>query len=216
MSRAQPRQPQSHPPTPSRRFDIPNIDLHYALDTITPSGLIIPGPHGPARSFVTAMLRHIYIAWGFTAAGIRDTSNIVRTVPLPQTLSLPWFLMLAPAASQLYGLVVGTSLIAPDVEDYSLVARITHGNAAGQLYYQADTIDAPVTAAPSQYINVYRTFDNNSGGAITINEVGIYCITYDSGSVARYFCLARDLPAAPITAPNGGGARLTYTVTITV
>jgi hypothetical protein len=70
------------------------------------------------------------------------------------------------------GIVVGTNNTPPTRDDYIMGTLIDHGVAAGQLEYTAFVI-GPVQAVTGGYLyTIPRQFDNNSGGPITVEEMG--------------------------------------------
>jgi len=104
------------------------------------------------------------------------------------------------------GLVVGTGTTSPTRDDYKLESPITHGTGIGQLYYGASDV-----YYGSDHIEVRRSFGNNSGGDITINEVGLIARYYDvDAAEVRGALIARSL--FTITIPDGGSATLYYKI----
>jgi hypothetical protein len=118
-----------------------------------------------------------------------------------------------------FGIVLGSNNTAYNVDDYRMYAPILSGNTAGKLYAQAQA--APVqsfSGSPDNTVNTLhsRVFNNNSGGTITVNEVGIVYKTYNgsvSGITTHYLLFSRDVLESPVTVLNG--AQLTVTVSIT-
>ena len=121
------------------------------------------------------------------------------------------FILAAASAVSAYGLVVGTGTNAVTLTDTKLQTQIAHGNGAGQLFYNAGSFNAPTTSGADRYWEAVRTFTNNSGGDITINEVGAY--VYSSNPY--YYCIARDLTGGVLIANTKIGT-LTYRFKITV
>ena len=117
----------------------------------------------------------------------------------------------AGAGVDSFGLVVGTGSDPENFDDHALGAKIASGNLAGQLAYSVT--DAPVvsTVGTTKRIQWIRYFNNNSGGAITVNEVGMYtkgCIS----SYAITYMLCRDLVSAGVEVPDTGQLKVTYTI----
>lgn len=108
------------------------------------------------------------------------------------------------------GVTVGRSTIAFHGEDHELGDKIASGTGSGQFSYQAQT--APVTVynsgAETFTCSYTRLFNNNSGAAIVVNEVGMVATTN-----AGNFLLSRDVLASPVNVPNG--AQLTIVVALT-
>lgn len=115
--------------------------------------------------------------------------------------------------NEYYGIVIGTGTTAFDLDDFRLDTPIVSGNTANKLYYQAQV--APVTTYsgdPDFTENILhkRVFNNNSGGTITVNEVGLI---YYVGYYPNYILMSRDVLDVPAVVLNG--AQLTVTVSIT-
>jgi hypothetical protein len=117
------------------------------------------------------------------------------------------------ANSSAFGIMVGTSATAFDEDHYTMQGVITSGTGAGQLTYNA--MAAPTltyTAGTKTWTNVYvRTFTNGSGGAITVQETGIYWVGYFFYGASSYFLIERNVidPAAAVG--NGDTLRVSYT-----
>lgn len=101
-----------------------------------------------------------------------------------------YFKASSPSGNSDYGIVVGTGTNAVTVSDYALQTKIVTGSGAGQLSYQAQVVNSPVLAGSTVSFTLQRTFNNTSGGDITIQEVGliVYGVPY-----TWYFLIARDL-----------------------
>ena len=108
-----------------------------------------------------------------------------------------------------YGIVIGTGTDAESYEGYALATQIETGTGAGQMEYQAmanatnEWDSDEITTTHSRY------FNNNSGGAITVNEVGVYAT---AGGMGTYM-LCRDKLASGVEVPDTGQLYVTYAVT---
>ena len=111
-----------------------------------------------------------------------------------------------------YGTVVGTSDTAFSVEHYQLQALIAHGNGAGQFFYAIQ--DQPVTlytgGAKTWASTSSRIFNNNSGGSITVKEVGL--IYYGFGF--SYSLFERSVLAPTVAVANGAQLTVTYKISM--
>lgn len=120
------------------------------------------------------------------------------------------------------GIVVGTGNTAVTPQDYALVTKVAHGNAANQMLYGGQEILAPTFADPNGSMVLRRLFENVSGGSITVNEVGIYAPAgyrvYTSAYhyYAYEFCVARDVVSPGVAVANTEWLKVTYTTQITV
>jgi hypothetical protein len=120
----------------------------------------------------------------------------------------------AGAGVDTFGIVVGTGNNPESLESYALGTKIVSGNLAGQLSYSATDPPAISTIGTTKTVAWVRYFNNNSGGSITVNEVGVYTKgTYDNSSAT--FMLCRDLLAGGVIVPNTGQLKVTYTLQLT-
>lgn len=137
---------------------------------------------------------------------IRDTSNTLRDV---RQRSPNWATN-AGAGTVTYGIVVGTGSTAPTINDYVMETLIAHGVGAGQLQYGAGTYGAPAYDATTSQFTITRNFANSSGGAITVNEIGLYVTAWDTA--VKYFMVLRDVIGGGISVPNGQTLTVNYRI----
>ncbi len=166
---------------------------------------------GPQRSesFVRQFLELLWaMANQFndaTAPDVRDTSNTLRAI----RASTAVFDSTAPAGDATHGTVVGTGNTAPTINDYALETLIAHGVGAGQLQYSDVSFGAPAADATTSQFTITRNFANGSGGAITVNEIGLY-VRGMSTSNYYYFMTIRDVIGGGINVPNGQTLTVNY------
>jgi hypothetical protein len=110
------------------------------------------------------------------------------------------------------GIVVGSNAAAENFENSALGTLIANGVGAGQLsYVQGDAPVKSYNAGTLTYQVVHvRYMNNNSGGDVIVNEVGIYGSNYLDGSTKAYM-VSRDKLGATVTVPNTGQLKVTYT-----
>lgn len=118
------------------------------------------------------------------------------------------------AASDSTGIVVGSGTAPESFEDYALQTLIPNGTGAGQLSYVASEPHAISYDAVGRILknSLARFFNNNSGGDVNVNEVGIIFYTQYNGY--RYI-YSRDKLATTVTVPNTGQLKVTYTIQLT-
>jgi hypothetical protein len=152
-------------------------------------------------------------------APVTDTSGTVRNYPCSGCSPSNRLFIHLNAGDGVgdYGLVVGSSDNPNAVNTYTMGAIISHGNATNQLYYGATTIENPQNPSGTNYwiFRIIRVFTNNSGGSITVKEIGLIVKTLDSGTYIRYFLIARDV-ISPVTVPAGATLTVRYIPKITV
>jgi hypothetical protein len=104
---------------------------------------------------------------------------------------------------------------------YSLAAPIANGSGQGQLVYGQPSVPPNITVSGNEaYFTISQTFNNYSGGTVTITEVGIvtqiaFGASYSnvatfSGNVLVWY----DVLSSPISVPNGGSVTIYYTFTV--
>ena len=163
-----------------------------------------------SESFVRQFMELIFTTftsnWTSNRYPIRDTGNVVRnTYKHADLLQCD-----AGAGVVTNGVVVGTGTVAPTIDDYALGAIIAHGTGAGQLQYSAMTFGAPASDATTSQFTLTRDFANGSGGAITVNEIGLFSRAYDGAN--QYFMTIRDVIAGGISVPNGQTLTVNYRI----
>jgi hypothetical protein len=121
-------------------------------------------------------------------------------------------------ASAAFGIVVGISDDAESFEDYQLHSLCANGTGTNQLNHiegnaPVKTYDAGTktySAAHSRYYN------NNSGADIVLKETGLICSGSQNGDWygvhPKLEC--RDVLISPVTVPNGGQLKVTYTISL--
>ncbi len=136
-----------------------------------------------------------------------DTGGLGRKVYYKETN----FACNAGAGVVTHGIIVGTGVTAPTINDYKIETIIPHDAApptAGALQYSAVTFGAPTTDATTSWFIVTRVFTNASGGAITVNEIALYVQGWDDAT--RYFMIIRDVIAGGIAVANGQALTVNY------
>jgi len=125
----------------------------------------------------------------------------------------------APAAVDARGSMVGSGTADESFEDYALQTKIANGTGAGQLsYIQSEANSMTYDAANKILKNtLIRYFNNNSGGDVSVNEVGLVWYSYrpDSSNYNAFYLASRDKLAATVTVPNTGQLKVTYTIQLT-
>jgi hypothetical protein len=121
----------------------------------------------------------------------------------------------AAVGSVLSGIVVGTGNTAPVISNYVMETLILHDAApptAGRMQYSIVSFGAPAADATTSQFTITRNFANASGGAITVNEVGLYvsALRGDLTTGIQYFLTIRDVIAGGILVANGQTLTVNY------
>lgn len=160
-----------------------------------------------SRSYVYAFLQGLYVHVNQIPFDIRDTGNTLRAVA-PFVFYNDAF---TEVADDNYGIVVGTGTDAVALTDYKLQTQIAHGGGGGQLNYGISQRIGPFTPAGRYAFNTLRDFVNVSGGAITVEECGVYV---RATVTPYYFMTIRDIITGGIAVPNLSTLNVTYEIAI--
>ncbi len=158
------------------------------------------------QNFIYLLRQGMENGFAFMAPELTDTSNVVWRFPN----CIYIFNAQAAAANANAGICVGSGSTAPTITDYKIETQIAHGVGAGQLSYGDVTFSVPVASATVSQFTITRNFANGSGGAITVNEIGLICTTKDLIYVDRYLLLIRDVIGGGISVPNGETLTVNY------
>jgi hypothetical protein len=153
-----------------------------------------------------------YLSAKETSGSVHSTNNQVVQRPGRYNDNYGYINNIAQSVG---GILVGSGDTHFTIEDYQLAALIEHGTGAGQLSYLAM---APLTSSYESGTKVWsseigRLFNNNSGGSITIKEVGLAWYGYAFGTNAP-FLVARDVLGSPVAVANGAQLTVTYTISM--
>ncbi len=115
------------------------------------------------------------------------------------------------------GIQVGTGTNANSFEDAQLQTKVTEGCTSGKLSHIA-MVDYTLGCDKPTYSScttkwthlIFRFFNNNSGGTIGINEVGLVANT--AGASVINMMVARDKLCAQVCVTDAGQLKVTYTM----
>lgn len=162
-------------------------------------------------------------SFGTAFLSIKDTSGNIRAgndaITLHTTLSYDIRDasrgLLATAGSVLNGIVVGTGNAAEDFEGFALDTLILNGSDSGpprQFDYSQSELHAVTESALTLKDTLIRDTNNNSGGAETGEETGIYIGVWVGGA-QRQVMMTRDLTGGDVI-PDAAQYRTTYEITL--
>jgi len=198
------------------------IKLEYELEVRDRRGRLISRQRRRARSllknFAGALRGLMYEGVQGQSVTLRDTGGTNRLYPnlnlgagTSEILGIN-----AGAGIDAYGLQVGTGSTAVTRDDYSLAAKINHGAGAGQLTYNASTVEAVDGTPPASQFRVIRTYTNSSGGSITVREIGLVAHENRTGAPAdAYYLIIRDVLGTPIEVPDTCCLTARYIISVT-
>jgi hypothetical protein len=191
------------------------IEIYYRLLLHDRKGKIIKDTGEiPSHSYVIQFLELINGYFDGVAITATDVNGAEST--LLGTSRIAYYGNLnAPATNDTFGIVVGTNAGLTPVSntDYKLDTKILHGSAiADKLKYGAVTFTAPAVVEANIDMVIVRTFINDSGGTITVKEIGIIC---KNTTDTKYHLLLRDVVADEAVL-DGYTLTVTYTLRTTV
>ena len=162
-----------------------------------------------SKSFVRQFLELLWIQAfqipEIAPYSLKDTGNVARDI----CNSGLTFASDGGSGVVTHGIIVGTGTTAPTINDYVIQTAIAHGTEAGQLQYSTVTFGAPASDSTTSQFTITRNFANSSGGAITVNEIGLYVKGYKY-DVTYYFMAIRDVISGGISVPNGQTLTVNY------
>jgi hypothetical protein len=167
-----------------------------------------------SKSFVKQFLQALWMCstfmWTTWPIQIKQTDGTLRSVRCDTS----GWLANAPANNTNFGVLVGTGTTAPAIDDYAMETLIAHGTGPGQMQYSAVTFGAPTEDGSTSHFTVTRDFANNSGGSITVREIGLAVKLTDMATASRYFLILHD--AVNIAVPDGETLTVNYRIQATV
>lgn len=199
------------------------LKAYWEIEVRDSKGKLLKRRRFKSHSYLAQFIRMVrgiqYHTYGITNNGntsVVDITGTSRTYPYDTYLYSSGMALNCGAGSSEYGIVVGTGTNPNSTTTYALQSIIAHGTGAGQLSYGSHTFEDIITSGSDVFFRIIRTFTNNSGASITVNEVGLYVKAVDSSNNARVFCIARDLIPDGQVVPNGATLTIRYIQKITV
>jgi len=193
---------------------------HYQID-IDGSPVMTSKSNSWVRNMINVMACHgllgvvISDSGSFFADGYmtlrRPNGNISSDNVLPAQDTM---LVNVGTATTENGMRIGTSNTVESFDDYKLGADVPHGNSTGQMYHNAMTrLSKTWNSSERKWSLIYqRSFVNNSGSPIVINELGIYSRVRVAVYEYSNILLLRDVLPAAQTVNNGQTLTVTYTI----
>lgn len=192
-----------------------NLKLEI-IRTWKKDGKIVKVRKKQSRSFVKAWLQLIEMALAHPyntasdSVNITDTSNTARACSWATEDAQTHWALEAPVSNTNYGVLIGTGTTAPATADYGMETLIAEGAGAGQMNYAATSVLAAGVSGANMEMEMTRAIVNNSGGSITVKEVGLVV----QNATTWYFLIVRD--AVNDAVSDGQTYTITYKFTTTV
>jgi len=157
------------------------------------------------RQFLELLWIQAYQIPELICMDVRDTSNVVQSIAESGYI----FACNALADDDTFGIIVGTGADGPTIDDWHIQTIINTGGVGGQLNYGDVAFGAPASDATTSQFTITRNFANDSGGAITVNEIALYVEGYRY-NVTYYFMTIRDVIGGGIAVPDGQTLTINY------
>jgi len=178
----------------------------------------------PTANFIGLLLPIIYFSNTNNSYSIVNTGNSSNSyqpalsqyagnISYPNTSSgSPTYLVM---------IQVGSGQQSNPYSAYSLAAPIANGSGSGQLVYSQPSLPTNIIASGnSAYFVVSQTLNNQSGGTVTITEVGIIVNVqlskpyFQQSSSFGQVLVWYDVLSSSISVANGGSVTIYYTFTV--
>lgn len=199
----------------SRR--VATFSLEYRIQVHDPEGNLVSdtGPR-KSHSFTLQFLQQIEVLMTNSGlSGVLDITNTARQIGHVSGQANKFLFVQAAAGVTDTGIVVGTGTGAESDTDYKLGTLIAHGTGAGEFQWEAHAYTTTGRVGGNVDYEQRRTYTNGSGGSITIEEIGMYVDTFDSGEASQHFCILRDLTGG-VAVADTYTASVKYTLRTTV
>lgn len=214
-----------------QELKIPTFEAFLELEVRDGKGLVLHHHRQRSHSWVRNAYNHLFCqmaakdandaTFGAGKLSGKQTNGTVRGIGYPfgygesNSVDGTSYGLRAAAGIDTKGIQVGSGTNAETFEDYALQTQIANGTGAGQMSYIASEAHSIAYDAGTKVLRntLIRYFNNNSGGNVNVNEVGI--VAYLQGQFSQNYMMSRDKLPATITVPNTGQLRVTYTIQLT-
>jgi hypothetical protein len=160
-------------------------------------------------AFYGAHTTQSFVSFGAGYSSFKKQSTYIGGPGIPNLTQI------GGIGSDAVGIVVGTGDTAFSIENYSLAAIVRHGGTGGTLAYAAQSAWSSSYAAKVWEGTSSRIFNNNSGGSITVKEVGMmaYCTSYMTNYDYTYL-IERSVLSPTVAVANGAQLTVTYAISM--
>ena len=198
-----------------------SISLEYEIIVKNKDNEIIKEIRKPAKSFVKNFmlsLRACFLRQNLMATTVAGTSApIVRSqarVPDSAFLTKAFNILASLSHDDSHGVVIGSGNAPVQINDTKLFNQIKNGVLINEILYISNTTITNTFSSTSSKTYIHRAFLNQSGGTITINEIGVYGL---GGSTQGFhnlnsFLIIRDV-ITPITLHHHDQMEIKYIIT---
>jgi len=183
------------------------LDIKYKIEDIENKKILIEKPSDSGVLNLVKAIHHLITPKQFTNERFTSTTN-ANSQWINLTLDYPY------ESPPYNGICVGSSQIPFDINQYNLQSLITHGTGSGQLQYGSNNVEFFIINGTTATWKVNKTFSNESGNTVNINEIGvIHGTTAENGLI---FLIIRDVLPSTIALTNQKSIRIEYAFTLNV
>lgn len=196
----------------------PLIGLYYRYWIFDADGRLIKYQRRTkARSFVRAFFEAMRALWeAEDDPAVVDIASGSQILIHDAQTTTDWGDMSGPVGDTDRGIVFGSGSTAAAMGDNALVSLIAEGTAGGQMEYQAQVTSAAAIGATESTLALTRQAINNSGGDVTLREIGTHMTSAITTTTTAVFLSARDVLPSDETIPDGGSFVWEYTIRMAV
>ena len=194
----------------------PLLTARYRVVVRDAQGKIIRIEEAPSKSFI---LNFLYLWWLCFNLNTSDTISAVNSSGQQITTGLTqpsgWYVEPGSPAGVYAGIQVGSGTSAPSASSPYLESLILNGTSPGQLVYGSFSYISPSISSYPITIQATNTFINNSGGSVTVGEIGLATNqATPTENVYDAVLLIHDVLSSAASIPNGGTITVTYTLQV--
>ena len=153
-----------------------NVEYRVSLLDAKTKKVLKEGKWTPSKSLVKNFMAFIYANLKCGNYGATDIDGNAVTIQVSRTDPQMATLLCADGGSgdSSKGIVVGKGSTAVTNDDYALEEQCVHGEGTDQLLHASTSWDGLTIEDGYVVATAERVFTNNSGAAITLNEIGMY------------------------------------------
>jgi len=198
----------------------PLLTARYRVVVRDAQGRIKYIEEAPSKSFI---LNFLYLWWLNFNLNTTDTISVVDSSGNQTTTTLTepcgWWGWANSQTTQVgnpyAGIQVGSGTSSPSASSPYLESLILNGTSPGQLSYAFNDVTSPSVSSNPSTIQITQTLTNNSGGSVTVGEIGL-ATGLENYSTNTYYAalIIHDVLSSAISLPYGGTITVTYTLQV--
>jgi len=194
----------------------PLLTARYRVVVRDEKGRVKRIEEAPSKSFILNLL---YLWWLALNLNTSDSLSMVTYYgsPYAYPLSQPVGWWAFDNEESYSGEQVGSGTSSPSASSPYLESLILNGTGSGQLSYGSSIVTSPSLSSNPGTMTVTKTFTNNSGGTVTVGEIGLathISLVSTASSTMNAALIIHDVLPSVANVPNGGTITVTYTLVV--